>query len=105
MLKGGEGTQYRAANITAEYARVDGENGLPGYFTKPSDAIKITLINVDNEGYTDEIYLSAGDTYTIPTLNGYTAVVTDNNGNNYNDGDTITINQDITLNFSWTPIS
>ena len=104
-VKGGNGTTYDANHIDSEYARIDGENGLPGYFTDPADAIKITLINVDNEGYTDEIYLCAGDTYTIPALDGYTAVVTDNNGNSYSDGDTITINQDITLTFVWSAVN
>lgn len=35
-LRGGNGTAYNLANITAAYARVDGENNLPGYFTAPS---------------------------------------------------------------------
>lgn len=35
-LQGGNGTTYSSAYITAEYARVDGENGLPGYFTAPA---------------------------------------------------------------------
>lgn len=105
-LKGGNGTTYSYSHAnSAEYARIDGENGLPGYFTDPADAIKITLINVDNENFTDEIYLKSGDTYSIPTLEGYTAVVTDNNGNTYSDGDTITINQDITLTFVWTAVN
>lgn len=104
-LKGGNGTTYDANHIDSEYARIDGENGLPGYFTDPADAIKITLINVDNEGYTDEIYLCAGDTYTLETLQGYTAVVSCSNGNTYSDGDTITITQDITLTFVWSAVN
>lgn len=36
LLTGGNGTTYNQANITAVYARVDGENNLPGYFTAPS---------------------------------------------------------------------
>lgn len=105
-LKGGNGTIYSNSHAnSAEYARIDGENGLPGYFTDPADAIKITLINVDNEGYSDEIYLCAGDTYTLETLQGYTAIVTDNNGNTYQDGYTITITENITLNFVWTATS
>lgn len=36
MLLGGNGTAYNSANTTAAYARVDGENNLPGYFTAPS---------------------------------------------------------------------
>lgn len=35
QLVGGNGTTYDANHIDAEYARVDGENGLPGYFTAP----------------------------------------------------------------------
>lgn len=35
-LVGGNGTTYDANHINAEYARVDGENGLPGYFTAPN---------------------------------------------------------------------
>lgn len=35
-LVGGNGTSYSAAHVNADYARVDGENGLPGYFTAPS---------------------------------------------------------------------
>ncbi len=35
-IVGGNGTIYNSAHITAEYARVDGENGLPGYFTAPA---------------------------------------------------------------------
>lgn len=35
-LVGGNGTTYNANHINAEYARVDGENGLPGYFTAPA---------------------------------------------------------------------
>ena len=34
-LVGGNGTHYSSAHINAEYARVDGEDGLPGYFTAP----------------------------------------------------------------------
>lgn len=34
-LVGGNGTHYSSAHTNAEYARVDGENGLPGYFTAP----------------------------------------------------------------------
>jgi surface protein len=34
-LVGGNGTPYSSAHTTAEYARVDGEDGLPGYFTAP----------------------------------------------------------------------
>ena len=34
-LVGGNSTHYSAAHVTADYARVDGENGLPGYFTAP----------------------------------------------------------------------
>lgn len=36
-LVGGNGTTYNSSHITAEYARVDGENGLPGYFTAPTN--------------------------------------------------------------------
>ena len=35
-LVGGNGTTYSSSHVTAEYARVDGENGLPGYFTAPN---------------------------------------------------------------------
>lgn len=35
LLVGGNGTHYSGAHINAEYARVDGEDGLPGYFTAP----------------------------------------------------------------------
>lgn len=35
-LVGGKGTKYNSSHIVAEYARIDGENGLPGYFTAPS---------------------------------------------------------------------
>lgn len=34
-LVGGNGTTYSSSHTDAEYARVDGENGLPGYFTAP----------------------------------------------------------------------
>ena len=34
-LVGGNGTTYNSSHTNAEYARVDGENGLPGYFTAP----------------------------------------------------------------------
>jgi hypothetical protein len=34
-LIGGNGTPYSSAHTNAEYARVDGEDGLPGYFTAP----------------------------------------------------------------------
>ncbi|MBQ5900350.1 MAG: BspA family leucine-rich repeat surface protein [Clostridia bacterium] len=34
-LVGGNGTTYSSSHTNAEYARVDGENGLPGYFTAP----------------------------------------------------------------------
>lgn len=36
-LVGGNGTTYSSSHITAEYARVDGENGLAGYFTAPTN--------------------------------------------------------------------
>lgn len=36
-LVGGNGTTYSSSNVTAEYARVDGENGLAGYFTAPTN--------------------------------------------------------------------
>ena len=104
-IKGEHGTTYLPEHIDSEYARIDGENGLPGYFCDPADAITLTLINVDNEQFTDELYFLSGDTYTIPNLEGYTATVTDNNGNTYTDGDIITINQDVTLNFVWTATS
>ena len=32
---GGNGTTYNSSHTNAEYARVDGEEGLPGYFTAP----------------------------------------------------------------------
>ena len=35
LLVGGNGTHYSGAHINDEYARVDGEDGLPGYFTAP----------------------------------------------------------------------
>lgn len=35
-LVGGNGTTYSSSHITADYARVDGEGGLPGYFTAPA---------------------------------------------------------------------
>lgn len=35
-LVGGNGTTFSSSHITAEYARVDGENGLAGYFTAPN---------------------------------------------------------------------
>lgn len=35
-LVGGNGTTYNSSHTNAEYARVDGENGLPGYFTAPN---------------------------------------------------------------------
>ena len=34
-LVGGNGTPYSSAHTNADYARVDGEEGLPGYFTAP----------------------------------------------------------------------
>lgn len=34
-LVGGNGTTYNSSHANADYARVDGENGLPGYFTAP----------------------------------------------------------------------
>lgn len=37
ILVGGAGTAYSSSHINAEYARVDGENGLPGYFTAPNN--------------------------------------------------------------------
>jgi surface protein len=104
-LVGGNGTTFDANYTDAVYARIDGENGLPGYFCNPADAITLTLVNVDNQNYSDKLYFLSGDTYTIPSLQGYTATVTDNNGNTYTDGDTITINQDIILNFVWTATS
>lgn len=36
-LVGGNGTTYSPAHRTAEYARIDGEDGLPGYFTAPTN--------------------------------------------------------------------
>lgn len=36
-LIGGNGTTYSSSHNTAEYARVDGENDLPGYFTAPTN--------------------------------------------------------------------
>jgi hypothetical protein len=36
-LVGGNGTTYNSSHITAEYARVDGENGLASYFTAPTN--------------------------------------------------------------------
>lgn len=35
LLVGGNGTTYSSSHTNGEYARVDGENGLPGYFTAP----------------------------------------------------------------------
>ena len=35
-LVGGNGTTYSSSHTDAEYARVDGENDLPGYFTAPN---------------------------------------------------------------------
>lgn len=35
-LVGGNGTKYNSSHIDAVYARIDGENGLPGYFTAPT---------------------------------------------------------------------
>ena len=32
-LVGGNGTHYDSSHVDAEYARIDGLNGLPGYFT------------------------------------------------------------------------
>ena len=34
-LVGGNGTTFSSSHTNAEYARVDGEDGLPGYFTAP----------------------------------------------------------------------
>ena len=34
-IRGGNGTTYSSSHTKAEYARVDGEDGLPGYFTAP----------------------------------------------------------------------
>lgn len=36
-LVGSNGTTYSSSHTDAEYARVDGENGLPGYFTAPTN--------------------------------------------------------------------
>lgn len=36
-LIGGNGTTYDSEHIDAEYARIDGKNGLPGYFTDIKD--------------------------------------------------------------------
>lgn len=36
-LVGGNGTVFNSSHTNAEYARVDGENGLPGYFTAPAN--------------------------------------------------------------------
>lgn len=36
-LVGGNGTPYSPAHTNANYARIDGENGLPGYFTAPTN--------------------------------------------------------------------
>lgn len=36
-LVGGNGTTYNGSYVDANYARVDGENGLPGYFTAPTN--------------------------------------------------------------------
>lgn len=36
-LVGGNGTTYSSSHTNSEYARVDGENGLPGYFTAPTN--------------------------------------------------------------------
>lgn len=36
-LLGGNGTTYSSSHTNADYARVDGENGLPGYFTAPAN--------------------------------------------------------------------
>jgi len=40
-LVGGNGTKYSESHVTGEYARIDGEGGLPGYFTGPA----VTNIN------------------------------------------------------------
>jgi surface protein len=101
-LVGSNGTVFDSTYTDAEYARIDGENGLPGYFTDPANQAKITLMNSKNDGLKYLDYITINSAYTIPTLESYTAVVTDNNGNTYSDGDTITINQDITLTFTWT---
>lgn len=36
-LVGGNGTTFSSSHTNAEYARVDGENGLAGYFTAPTN--------------------------------------------------------------------
>lgn len=36
-LVGGNGTTYSSSHTNAEYARIDGENGLSGYFTAPTN--------------------------------------------------------------------
>lgn len=36
-LVGGNGTTFSSSHTNAEYARVDGENNLPGYFTAPTN--------------------------------------------------------------------
>ena len=100
-LVGSNGTVFDSTYTDAEYARIDGENGLPGYFTDPANQAKITLMNSKNDGLKYLDYITINSAYTIPTLESYTAVVTDSNGNTYNYGDTITITQNITLTFVW----
>lgn len=37
LLVGGNGTTFSNSHTNAEYARIDGANGLPGYFTAPAN--------------------------------------------------------------------
>ena len=64
-LKGGKGTVYDAEHTDAEYARIDGGAGAPGYFTDKV-ATGINNINQDVKGENIYIYNLKGERLSSP---------------------------------------
>jgi len=71
QLEGGRGTKYDASHIGKEYARIDGVESKPGYFTEkgstPSSTYHSVNVNVDENGTATATPNSAvqGTTITI----------------------------------------
>ena len=54
-LAGGKGTKYDENHVDVVYARTDGLNDLPGYFTKPSEMYAV----LESDGTTMTLYFDA----------------------------------------------
>ena len=96
-LKGGQGTSYDAGHVERAYARPDGLNGQPGYFT--GDTYHVTLqaehgtVTVNETVDLDKVVVGSKLTFTAIPDEGYTFT----SWENYDEATGLIVTSDVTV--------